>query len=134
MRFSPFFLIRGLAGAAALAVTLSVAQAAPADYRFDLAASRSVGANKTEVSVRLVRLRDGKPVPGAVIFASAADMAPEGMPQMAGKVTPEPVGAAAGEYGFLVDTAMAGHWMLRLSAKVQGEAGTVTGAIPFTRP
>jgi hypothetical protein len=35
-------------------------------------------------------------------------------------------------YRFAIETGMAGNWALNLGAKVQGEAGTVRGAVTFT--
>jgi hypothetical protein len=57
-------------------------------------------------------------------------MGQSGIDEMTGKVTP---GAAAqpGEYRFRTQTDMAGAWALTLSAKVQGEAQTVTGTVNF---
>ena len=58
------------------------------------------------------------------IFATRLDMAPDGMQEMATKVTPM-TGAEPGVYRFKANLSMAGGWQLSLGAKVQGETGTV---------
>jgi hypothetical protein len=60
----------------------------------------------------------------AVIFATRLDMSPDGMQEMATKVTPMP-GAEPGVYRFKANLSMAGGWQLSLGAKLQGETGTV---------
>ena len=105
--------------------------AAAGDYRFELAEARPAGPGKTDVSLRLVRATDGKPVPDAVIFQTRADMAPAGMPTMTGNVAAQP-GQQPGIYRFVVDTGMAGAWALALSAKVQGEPETVRTTVTFS--
>ncbi len=120
-------------GAALLTLSMlgaATAVAAPADYRFELAQVQPAEAGKTDVTVRLVHVPDKKPVAGAVLFETKADMTPAGMTEMTGKVTPLS-SDQPGLYRFQVETGMAGKWQLSLSAKVQGEAGTVRGAIPF---
>jgi DMSO/TMAO reductase YedYZ molybdopterin-dependent catalytic subunit len=111
----------------ALAVT---AVAAPTDYRFELAQAQPAGPGKTDLTVRLIHVPDKKPVAGAVLFETKADMTPEGMADMSGKVTPVPADQP-GLYRFQVETGMAGKWQLSLGAKVQGETGTVRGTVPF---
>lgn len=124
--------------AAALSAAVATSTFAPAtfaaanDYRFELASARPAGAGKTDVTVRLVRARDGAPVPNAVIFQTRADMAPAGMPTMTGNVTSPQAGQQPGTYRFQVDTGMAGGWALTLSARVQGETETVRATITFT--
>src|SRR5437899_2243758 len=76
------------------------------------------------VTGRLVDKTTGKAVPDAVIFASRLDMAPDGMQEMATKVTSMP-GTEPGTYRFKASFGMAGRWQLSLGAKVQGETGTV---------
>ena len=117
-------------GAAFAIMAAAPAFAAATDYKFEVVTAQPAGSQKTDVTVRLVRANDNKPVTNAVIFETHADMGPEGMPTMPGDVTPgapQPGGA----YRFQVATAMAGTWALRLSAKVQGEAQTVKGAVNF---
>lgn len=70
---------------------------------------------------------DGKPVLDAVIFESAADMGPQGMPTMPAPVKALPT--KGGIYSFEVVPGMAGTWALHLAAKVQGEAETVRGTV-----
>lgn len=124
---------RTLAGAAVLTLstlTAVTAVAAPAEYRFELAQAQAAGPGKTDLTVRLVHVPDKKPVAEAVLFESKADMTPDGMADMTGKVTPAP-SDQPGLYRFQVETGMAGKWQLSLGAKVQGEAGTVRGTVPF---
>jgi hypothetical protein len=104
--------------------------AAQADYRFELTQTKSAGPGKTTLTIRLVHLPDNKPVAGAVLFETKADMTPSGMADMTGKVSPLP-SDQAGLYRLQVETGMAGKWQLVLGAKVQGEAGTVRGTIPY---
>src|SRR5690242_3008449 len=72
------------------------AYAAAKDYRFELAGSpQKDGKGTTVVSVKLVHLPDNKPVSGAIVIQSRADMGPIGMAAMTApvKVLPaQPVG------------------------------------------
>ncbi|SDB71714.1 FixH family protein [Belnapia rosea] len=120
----------GAAAMLAPALLALAAFAAASDYRFELANARPAGPGKTDVAVRLVRVRDGRPVPDAVIFQTRADMAPAGMPTMTGNVAPQSA-QQPGTYRFQVDTGMAGGWALTLSAKVQGEPETVRATVTF---
>jgi hypothetical protein len=104
--------------------------AAQADYRFELTQTQPAGPGKTTLTIRLVHLPDNKPVAGAVLFDTKADMTPSGMADMAGKVSPLP-SDQPGLYRFQVETGMAGKWQLVLGAKVQGETGTVRGTIAY---
>jgi hypothetical protein len=108
-----------------IAVTGSatIARADIKDYEFQLV-DQTVKKGDAIISVRLVHKPDGKPVPDAVIFATRLDMAPDGMQEMATKVTPVP-GTEPGTYRFKATLSMAGGWQLSLGAKVQGETGTV---------
>jgi len=130
MRISPF--ARPVFGAAffTLSALGATAIAAPTDYRFEFAQAQEAGPGKTDLTVRLVHIPDKKPVPGAVLFETKADMTPAGMTDMTGKVTPLS-SDQPGVYRFQVETGMAGKWQLTLSAKVQGETGTVRGTVPF---
>jgi hypothetical protein len=119
------FNMRG-AALAVLAVvgTGTVARADIKDYEFQVIdQSIKVGPDKT-ITVKLVNKSTGKPVPDAVIFATRLDMAPDGMADMAPKLTPVPA-TEPGIYRFKANLSMAGRWQLSLGAKVQGEAGTV---------
>ncbi|WP_424138122.1 FixH family protein [Roseomonas chloroacetimidivorans] len=131
--FSTFLRAVVLGTGTALAATFLApgAFAAANDYRFELANARAAGPGKTDVTVRLVRVSDGRPVPDAVIFQTKADMAPAGMPTMTGNVAPQ-AGQQPGTYRFQVDTGMAGNWALTLSAKVQGEPETVRATVTFS--
>ena len=100
--------------------------AAPNDYRFELVQAQPTGPGKTAVTVRLVHVPDSKPVAGAVLFETKTDMGPSGMAEMSPLPSDQP-----GIYRFQVETGMAGKWQLGLGAKVQGEAGTVRGAIVY---
>lgn len=122
--------VLGTGAALATSLLVSTAFAAASDYRVELASARPAGPGKTDVTVRLVRVRDGTPVPDAVVFQTRADMAPAGMPTMTGNVAPQ-TAQQPGTYRFLVDTGMAGGWALTLSAKVQGEPETVRAAVNF---
>ena len=82
--------------------------------------------------MKLVHLPDNKPVPGAVVIQSRADMGPIGMAAMTASVkalTEQP----AGTYAFEIQNGMIwkkpGKWALSLAAKVQGEADTVRGTV-----
>jgi hypothetical protein len=102
----------------------TLARADIKDYEFQLVDQTvKAGPDKT-IAVRLVNKTTGKPVPDAVIFASRLDMTPDGMQEMATKLTPIS-GAESGTYRFKANVSMAGHWQLSLGAKVQGEAGTL---------
>jgi hypothetical protein len=117
--------------AATVAGTSTAALADIKDYKFELV-DQSVQAGPDKiVTVRLVNTKTGKPVPDAVIFASRLDMAPDGMQEMATKVTPMP-GTEPGTYRFKATFGMAGRWQLSLGAKVQGETGTVENKLVIT--
>ncbi len=121
---------RALIGAAFLTLASAYAFAAPADYRFDLVSAQPAGPGKTTVTVRLVHVPDKKPVEGAVVFDTKADMTPAGMADFSGKVSPLP-SDQPGLYRFQIETGMAGKWRLVLGAKVQGESGTVHGTVGY---
>jgi hypothetical protein len=110
--------------AAAIVGANTAALADIADYKFELV-DQSVQAGPDKfITVRLTNTKTGKPVPDAVIFATRLDMAPDGMQEMATRITPVP-GAEPGTYKFKATFGMAGRWQLSLGAKVQGETGTV---------
>jgi hypothetical protein len=102
----------------------AVARADIKDYEFQLVDQSVKAGSDRIIAVRLVNKATGKPVPDAVIFATRLDMAPDGMQEMATKVTPMP-GAEPGTYRFKASFSMAGGWQLSLGAKVEGETGTV---------
>jgi hypothetical protein len=119
-------------GAATLAFSLlariTAADAAAADYRFEVAGTPQSAAGKSIVAVKLTHVPDNKPVAGAIIIQTRADMGPDGMKEMTAPIKALP-GKEPGVYLFEVEPGMAGGWMLTLAAKVQGEAETVRGSV-----
>jgi hypothetical protein len=109
---------------AALTCGPTVASADIKNYEFKLVEPTVKTGPDKIIAVKLVDKTTGKPVPNAVIFATRLDMAPDGMQEMATKLTPVP-GTEPGTYGFKANFSMAGRWQLSLGAKVQGETGTV---------
>lgn len=104
--------------------------AATADYRFELAAPPTSVGGKSTVSVKLVH--GGKPVTGAIIIQSRADMGPIGMAGMTAPI--KPLGEQPpGTYRFEVSNGSVwqkpDNWSLSFSAKVQGVTQTVTGSV-----
>src|SRR4051812_47495808 len=80
-------LIRVAAFAAILAAAGIIgstgARSAAADYRFEAIEKPQLSTDgKSVVSVLLVHLPDNKPVPGAIIIQTKADMGPAGMAEM----------------------------------------------------
>ena len=116
---------------AVLTCAATVAIADIKNYEFKLVEPTvKTGPDKT-VAVRLIDKTTGKSVPEAVIFATRLDMAPDGMQEMATKVTAMP-GTERGTYRFKATFGMAGRWQLSLGAKVQGETGTVESKLVVT--
>lgn len=115
----PFFAVAATLWLAAVSAALADIK----DYEFQLV-DQTVKKGEATISVRLVHKPDGKPVSNAVIFATRLDMAPDGMQEMATKVTPMP-STEPGVYKFKATLSMEGGWQLSLGAKVQGETGTV---------
>ena len=116
--------LRAALSGAALSCVASVALADIRNYEFELVEPTvKAGADRT-IAVKLVDKTTGKPVPDAVIFATRLDMAPDGMQEMATKITPI-AGTEPGTYRFKATFGMEGRWQLSLGAKVQGETGTV---------
>lgn len=105
--------------------------AATAGYRFELAGpAKSAGGGKSIVAVRL--MHDGKPVKGAIIIQSRADMGPMGMAAMTAPI--KLVGEQPpGTYRFEIANGQVWKtpdaWALSFGAKVQGVAQTVTGSL-----
>ena len=103
--------------------------AAAKDYRFELVGSPVKAAKATLIKVRLTHIPDSKPVSGAIIIQSKLDMAPgAGMPGMTAPAKASP-STEPGVYQIEAAPEMDGNWALALSAKVQGEAETVTGTV-----
>ena len=133
--------IRAAARAAALVllaagltiVAPAQAPAAGKDYRFELVGSPVKSGKATLITVRLVHVSDGKPVPGAIIIQTKLDMGPEGMASM---TAPAKLVRSndANLYQVELEPQMGGNWALSLSAKVQGETETVNGSVPITIP
>jgi len=121
-----------LAASITLAITgsVSIARADIKDYEFQLI-DQTIKKGDAIISVRLVHKPDGKPVPDTVIFASRLDMAPDGMQEMATRITPMP-STEPGVYRFKAAVTMQGRWQLSLGAKVQGETGTVENKLVLT--
>ncbi|GLR84934.1 FixH family protein [Bradyrhizobium iriomotense] len=115
----------------AFAGTALPAHAEIKNYEFQLVQPTVKAGADRIVTVRLVDKTTGKPVPDAVIFATRLDMAPDGMQEMATKVTAMP-GTEPGTYRFKATFGMAGRWQLSLGAKVQGETGTVENKLVVT--
>lgn len=103
---------------------------AAADYEFQAVTPTVKNGNGSELAVRLVDKRTGKPVAGAVVFRTRLDMSPASMGEMEAKhqlaASTEP-----GVYKFNADVTMAGGWALKIQAKVPGEAETVEGSVVF---
>ena len=112
---------------AALTCAATVALADIRNYEFKLVEPAvKAGPDKT-IAVKLVdnlRSHIGLVPQDAVIFATRLDMAPDGMQEMATKLTPV-AGSEPGTYRFKANFSMAGRWQLSLGAKVQGETGKV---------
>ena len=114
-----------------MAMKAAKPKAMTSGYTFELAGpAQSTGGGKSTVSVRLVH--DGKPVPGAIVIQSRADMGPMGMAGMTAPI--KPLGEKPpGTYRFEVTNGPVwkkpDNWALSFGAKVQGVAQTVTGSI-----
>ena len=114
--------------AATLSLAASVAMAGAGDYTFEPVTPEMKKGDDVTLAVRLMNKQTGKPVPDAVIFKTRIDMAPDGMAEMESAVAPLPSNDP-GVYAFKTDLPMAGRYQVTLSAKVQGEAETVTGKV-----
>jgi hypothetical protein len=101
------------------------------DYRFELVDQTVKAGPDKIVAVRLMNQKTGQPVPGAVVFATRLDMAPEAMKEMVTKVTPV-ADAEPGTYKFQATFGMAGRWQLSLGAKIQGETGMLENQLVIT--
>jgi hypothetical protein len=115
----------------AMTSSVTIAHADIKDYQFQLVDQAIKAGPDRIITVRLINKATGKPVPDAVIFAMRLDMAPDGMQEMATKVTPMP-GTEPGTYRFKANLSMAGGWQLSLGAKVQGETGTIENKLVIT--
>src|SRR6476661_7543163 len=81
----------------AMAGSVATAHADIRNYEFQLVDQAVKAGPDRIITVRLINKATGKPVPDAVIFATRLDMAPDGMQEMATKVTPVP-GSEPGSY------------------------------------
>ena len=104
---------------------------ATAGYRFELASPvKPAGGGKSIVAVRL--MREGKPVTGAVIIQSRADMSPMGMKNMTAPIKSmgeKPPGTYVFEIANGPVWKKPDDWALSFGAKVQGVAQTVSGSV-----
>ena len=115
--------------AAVLAVaTIPSVQAGSQDYEFQLVTKEFKAGPLAEIAVRLLHKPDGKPVPGAVIFATRLDMGPDGMEAMTTPVEKVP-GGEPGVYRFKAKLSMEGSWAFSLAAKAQGEPDSIKGKL-----
>jgi|SRR5581483_363854 len=106
------------------------AHAGAKDYEFQPVQVDVKNGSGSDVAVRLVDKRSGKPVAGAVIFRSRLDMSPDSMGEMTAKHTAQ-ASTEPGVYRFKADFTMAGGWALKLQAKVPGESETIEGTVVF---
>ena len=101
-------------------------------YRFEVVGQPKTSGGKSTVSVRIIHTGDNKPVASAIIIQSRADMGPIGMAAMTAPVKAMP-STTPGIYTFEVANGPVwkkpDKWELSFSAKIQGEAQTVHGAV-----
>lgn len=103
-----------------LAMSPVSAYAAEQDYEATLLKADIKQSREAMVEVRLTDRRTGSAVVDAIVFNTALDMAPDGMPDMGTAI--EPVGSSEpGIYHFKADLSMVGGWRLRLGLMIQGE-------------
>ena len=126
---NPKFTLTSVVFAAAVSLT-GAAFAGANDYTFEPVKAEVKRGDGVILTVRLVHKPTRKPVSDAVIISRRIDMSPDGMATMTAPITPA-AGAEPGIYSFRTDLAMAGRWLLTVSAKVQGEQETVTGKVTF---
>jgi hypothetical protein len=106
-----------------------------AGYSFELVGQPKSSAGKSTVSIRVIHAADKRPVIGAIIIQSRADMGPIGMAAMTAPIKAVP-SSTPGVYSFEVANGpvwkKSDKWELSFSAKVQGESQTVHGAVIVT--
>jgi hypothetical protein len=122
-------LLAAPAGLAMIAATIG-AHAGALDYAFEPVAIDVRNGPGAELAVKLVHKPTGKAVPGAVLFRTRLDMAPDDMASMTAKHEATP-SSEPGVYRFKADLTMAGGWAFRIMAKVPGEPETVQGTVVF---
>ena len=113
-----------------MAMKASKPAAASAGYNFELAGPAKSAGGKSVVAVKLTH--DGKPVTGAIIIQSRADMGPINMAGMTAPIKPlgeKPPGTYSFEVGNGPVWNKPDNWALTFAAKVQGVAQTVTGSV-----
>jgi len=115
---------------AAMALLAGPALADPKDYRFEPVSPQIAVSPSSPVAVRLIHQPSGKAVTDAIVFQPRMEMPMGNMTPMTAKITAQPADGK-GAYPFTADITMAGPWILTVSAKVQGEAATITGSIPL---
>ena len=98
------------------------------DYQFQPVATELPVGPASELAVKLVDKRTGKPVADAVIFETRLDMAPDGMEMMTSPVEVVPA-SEPGIYKFKLNLSMEGGWRFQVAAKVQGEQDTAKGEV-----
>jgi YtkA-like len=123
------FVFVGAAMAAAFSLNLA-AFASANDYVFEPVKGEIKKGDDVIVSVRLKHKATGKPITDAVIVQTRIDMTPDGMAEMASRLTPVP-SDEPGVYSFKTELPMLGRWLLSIAAKVQGEPETVIGKVTF---
>jgi len=106
------------------------ADAGAKDYEFQPVSAEVKNGVGSDIAVRLVDKRTGKPIEGAVIFRTRLDMSPDTMDEMTAKHAAAPSNEP-GVYRFKADFTMTGRWALKLQAKVPGETDTVAGTVVF---
>ncbi len=114
-----------------MAMKGSKPKAMTSGYTFELAGPvQSAGGGKSVVSVRL--MHDGKPIHGAIVIQSRADMGPIGMASMTAPIKPLSE-KPPGTYRFEVTNGSVwkkpDNWAISFNAKVQGVAQTVSGSV-----
>ncbi len=114
----------------AIVAQVAGAYAGATDYEFQPVNADVKNRSGSDVAVRLIDKRTGKPVEGAVIFRTRLDMSPDSMGEMTAKHTPQP-STEPGVYRFKADFTMAGGWAFKLQAKVPGESDTIEGTVVF---
>jgi hypothetical protein len=105
---------------------------ATADYRFELTGPQRSDVGRSSVSIRLIHTTDNKPVVGAIIVESRADLSPIGMTTRTAPIKALP-SATPGVYTFeIVNGAVwnkPAKWALTFAVKVKGEAQAVHGSV-----
>jgi hypothetical protein len=101
-------------------------------YRFELTGPQRVDVGRSTVAIRLIRTTDNKPVIGAIIIQSQADLGPIGMATTTASIKQLP-SSTPGIYRFEIANGTVWNrldkWALTFSAKVQGEAQVVRGSV-----